>query len=180
MDTEILKREAFYNLNHYDFKAEFINGEIYYHEPNTFLEWNTHSKLSSILLNYVINNSLGIVGMHKVMIALTRNDYEPDIVFFSNEKSAGFTSDQMLFPPPDLAVEILSPSTEKYDREIKYADYAAHGVTEYWIVDPEQKTIEQYLLAGKDYRLHVKLQEEGVLHSSVIQGFSIYVAEIFN
>jgi len=180
METELLKREAFYNLNHYDFKAEFINGEVYFHEPHTFLEWNTHSKLAAILINFVQNNSLGIVGMHKVMIALTRNDYEPDIVFFSKEKSAGFTPDQMLFPPPDLAVEILSPSTEKYDREIKFADYCSHGVTEYWIVDPEQKSIEQYLLTGKDYRLNVKLHDEGILHCMVIEGFTLNVSDIFN
>ncbi|MCC6446410.1 MAG: Uma2 family endonuclease [Armatimonadetes bacterium] len=39
-------------------------------------------------------------------------------------------------------VEILSSGTEAQDRDIKYRDYAAHGVREYWILDPQQETLE--------------------------------------
>lgn len=178
--AEKAKREEFYNLVHENVKAEFINGEIIFHSPVKNRHWLASSRICARIMPFVENNKLGMVGAEKVMIRLTRNDYEPDIVFFSNEKSAAFSPDQMLFPSPDLVVEILSPSTEKYDREIKFADYCAHGVSEYWIVDPDQKSIEQYLLTGKDYRLNVKLHDEGVLHCIVIQGFSLNVAEIFN
>ncbi len=178
--AEKAKREEFYNLVHENVKAEFINGEIIFHSPVKNRHWMASSKIAAKLIPYVEEKKLGVVGLEKVMIRCTRNDYEPDIVFFGHAKSDKFTPDQMLFPAPDLAVEILSPSTEKNDREIKFADYAAHGVAEYWIVDPEQKSIEQYLLGEKDYRLHVKLQEEGILHSKVIDGFTLNVAEIFN
>jgi Uma2 family endonuclease len=180
LDAEKAKREEFYNLVHENEKAEFINGEIIFHSPVKNRHWLVSSSIIGLLQPFVRNNKLGMVGAEKVMIRLTRNDYEPDIVFFSKEKSAGFTPDQMLFPPPDLAVEILSPSTEKYHREIKFADYCSHGVTEYWIVDPEQKSIEQYLLTGKDYRLNVKLHDEGILHCTVIEGFTLNVSDIFN
>ncbi len=55
--------------------------------------------------DFVNKNNLGEVGAEKVMIALTRNDYEPDISFFSKEKASKFTDDQMLFPAPDFVVE---------------------------------------------------------------------------
>lgn len=127
----------------------------------------------------VAKERLGIVGVEKVMIRLTRNDYEPDICFFNNEKAAGFSPEQVLFPALDMAIEILSDSTEKIDRGIKYIDYAAHGVAEYWIVDAEKKTIEKYLLQQGEYYLVVKLSTEGKLQSSVVAGFTIELGELF-
>ena len=62
----------------------------------------------------------------------------PDICFWSKEKADGFLDDQMIFPAPDFVVEILSKSTTKNDRTIKHQDYAAHGIREYWIIDPNR------------------------------------------
>ena len=73
------------------------------------------------------------------MISLTRNDYEPDICYFNKEKSQHFTDDQLLFPAPDLVVEVLSKSTEQTDRTIKFKDYENHNVLEYWIIHPIEK-----------------------------------------
>ena len=55
---------------------------------------------------------------------------------------------------PDLVVEILSPSTSKNDRQHKKDVYEACGVQEYWIVNPADKTLEQYLLEEGKYVLH--------------------------
>jgi Uma2 family endonuclease len=92
---------------------------------------------------------LGHVGQEKVLITLTRNDYEPDIVYFGPQKAQSLTPDQVKFPAPDFAVEVLSTSMESNDRGIKFLDYAAHGVAEYWLVDPQAKIIEQYVLKGE-------------------------------
>ena len=113
------------------------------------------------------------------MIELTRNDYEPDIVFFSKEKSNQFTDDQMLFPAPDFVVEILSPSTEKYDRNEKFVDYAAHGVQEYWIIEPEIEIVEQYFNEGGKFVLFQKLHK-GLLESKTVSGFAIDLKDIFH
>jgi Uma2 family endonuclease len=179
LEAEKPKRQEFYDLIHEDVKAEFINGEIIFHSPVKNRHWLTSYRICLKLMPYVDTQNLGVVGTEKVMIRCTRNDYEPDIVFFRNEKSDAFTPDQMLFPPPDLAIEILSPSTEKNDREIKFADYAAHGVSEYWIVDPEEMSIEQYLLEGYAYKLKVKLTGEGIIHAREVDGFTLDVAEVF-
>ena len=114
-----------------------------------------------------------------MLIVLTRNDYEPDICFFRAEKAANFTPDQSKFPAPDLAVEVLSESTATVDRGIKFEDYAAHGVGEYWIVDPVAETIEQYLLQEGVYRLAVKVKT-GTIASAVVTGFEIPVRAVFD
>lgn len=88
----------------------------------------------------------------------------------------------MLFPAPDFVVEILSKKTAKYDRGVKRDDYAAHGIREYWIVDPSRKQIEQYLLPteeAKEYflpRIH-RLDDD--IESRVISGFIIPVRAVF-
>jgi Uma2 family endonuclease len=178
--AEKAKREEYYNLVHEDVSAEFINGEIVFHFPVKSQHWNASVNLIGLLQPFIKRNKLGKLGVEKVMIRLTRNDYEPDIVFFKKEKGSKIIKDQMLFPAPDLIVEILSPSTEKIDREIKFQDYAAHGVEEYWIVDADAESIEQYLLEDGNYKMQVKLTKEGLLHSKIIPGFTLDVAEIFN
>lgn len=113
------------------------------------------------------------------MISLTRNDYEPDICYFNAAKAADFMDDQRRFPAPDLAVEFLSKKTASRDRGIKYEDYAAHGVQEYWIIDPVRKTVEQYVLTDSAYELTMKASE-GILRSVAVEGFAIPIAAIFD
>ena len=55
---------------------------------------------------------------------------------------------------PDLVVEVLSPTTARNDKTVKKAAYAKSGVREYWIVDPEGKSIEIYLNQDGDLVLH--------------------------
>lgn len=55
---------------------------------------------------------------------------------------------------PDLVVEVLSPSTAKNDRGYKKEAYAAAGVKEYWIVEPTNKSIEQYFLENGQFVLN--------------------------
>jgi Uma2 family endonuclease len=178
--NEQQKRIDFYNFITEDMKAEFINGEVIVHSPVTNQHESASSELYTLLNIYVSIHKLGRVTHEKLMISLTRNDYEPDICFFKKEKSAKFKEDQKLFPAPDLVVEVLSKSTEKYDRGIKLEDYALHGIKEYWIVDCKQKLIEKYILKNKAYVLDVKLGKENSITCNVVKGFSIPVAAIFN
>jgi Uma2 family endonuclease len=172
-------RRKFRDSLHEDVKAEFINGEIIIHPLTSYEHWNTSANLSTHLYHYVKQNDFGKVGVEKVMVHLTRNDYEPDICFFSKEKVAQFRPGQLLFPAPDFIVEILSPTTETNDRTLKMTDYAAHGVTEYWIIDPVQQSIEQYLLEQRNFLLHVKLVKEGTIYSKAIVGYTVKLEDIF-
>ena len=178
LEQEAQKRNEFYELVHEDHKAEFINGEIIFQSPVRKVHWLVSTRLTSRLNSYVEEHNLGIVGVEKVMITLSRNDYEPDICFFSAEKARDFTDEQIQFPAPDFVVEILSESTEERDRGIKMRDYAAHKIPEYWIIDPKEKTIEQYWLKDKHYELHQKVAE-GKVTSLIIKGFSIALTDLF-
>ncbi|WP_159475595.1 Uma2 family endonuclease [Dyadobacter sp. 3J3] len=182
--NNLLNQERECRLKFYDDvteqgKVEFINGEVIVHFPVT-KRYNVASGLLYRLLSiYSGKNNLGFVGIEKIMITLTRNDYEPDICFFRKEKSLTFTEDQTLFPAPDLVIEILSDSTAKRDRGIKFKDYQAHKIEEYWIIDPENQTLEQYHLKGNSYDLVLK-SSQGLVTSFVVDGFQIPILSIFD
>ena len=177
--AEAKKRRYFYDVVTEQQKAEFINGEIIVHSPVKLRHAVASDRLMMLLNVFVQKHELGIAFHEKILIVLTRNDYEPDICFFGPEKAKAFTPSQSKFPAPDLIVEVLSESTEANDRGIKFEDYAAHGVVEYWIVDPVAETIEQYLLQEGVYRLAVKVKT-GSIASAIVAGFEIPVRAVFD
>ncbi|MCX6045920.1 MAG: Uma2 family endonuclease [Chloroflexi bacterium] len=179
LEAEHKRRTQFYDQMKEDQKTEFINGEVLVHSPVKLRHNTVTRRLLMLMSAYVQKYDLGLVGYEKILITLTRNDYEPDICFFDKEKSQFFTPDQMQFPAPDFIVEVLSPSTAANDRGIKHTDYAAHGVTEYWIIDPDALFVEQYLLDGDDYELARKT-DSGQIASRVIAGFELPVDALFD
>ncbi|MGB3617279.1 MAG: Uma2 family endonuclease, partial [Catalinimonas sp.] len=177
-EAEQHRRHAFWEGIDETTKAEFINGEALYHSPVSGRHWRASSNLLSYLLPYVRDGRLGRVGVEKVMIRCTRNDYEPNVCFWRAEVAEEFTDGQTVFPPPDFVVEILSKSTAARDRGIKLEDYAAHGVREYWIVDPALGTVEQYLARAGTFELNRKLRE-GELPAEAVPGFLVRVETLF-
>jgi Uma2 family endonuclease len=175
------KRKQFYaNMTEQE-KVEFINGEIVCHSPAKKRHIQASGLLYKLLDTYTEVYDLGFVAIEKALAKFSRNDYEPDICFFNKEKEKQIQPDTMFFPVPDFIVEILSPSTEKNDRGVKFRDYAHHGVKEYWIIDPEKQTIEQYLLQDdkKEFELFVKIHE-GEIESKAVKGFRIPLKAVFD
>ncbi len=181
LEAERARREQFYEEITEDQKVEFINGEVVVQSPVKLRHSQASDNLFTLLSAYVRRHQLGMVRHEKVLVTLTRNDYEPDICFFKRERAQKFSPEQIKFPAPDFVVEVLSPSTEEIDRGVKFEDYALHGVAEYWIVDPDRETVEQYALreGAEAYELRVKVQD-GRLHSVAVEGFSIPVQAIFD
>ncbi len=180
LENERKKREAFYNdITEYE-KTEFINGEIIIHSPVKKEHNDALGRLYKLVDTFVNSKDLGYVGIEKIMITLTRNDYEPDLCFFNKEKAASFQKGQSLFPAPDLVVEVLSKRTASNDRKIKFKDYQAHGVQEYWMIEPSEEWVEQYRLneVGQ-YNLILKTKQ-GTIKCQAIQGFEIAIESIFN
>lgn len=177
-DDEQLRRARFVDDAPADRKVEFINGSEIVHSPVSLAHNDVLTRLGTLLSAHVRRHGLGSVGIEKLMVSLTRNDYEPDLCFFSSERAAGFAADQRRFPAPDFIVEILSHSTEDRDRGVKFVDYAAHRVGEYWIVDPDAETVEKYTPVDGEYRLALKLHD-GSVTCDAAAGFTIPVRAIF-
>jgi len=179
LEVEQQKRRRFYEIVDENKKMEFINGKIVFHSP-VKLEHNTATGwLYKLLSTFVAKHRLGFVGIEKILISLTRNDYEPDVCFFGNAKAEKFTRGQMKFPAPDLVVEVLSESTAEKDRTTKFDDYAAHGITEYWIIDPKSETVEQFILQNEDYELILKAKD-GTIESVALPEFKIQIRAVFD
>ncbi|MGY8689832.1 MAG: Uma2 family endonuclease [Verrucomicrobiales bacterium] len=140
-------------------KAEFINGQVLMHSPAKAIHNQVRGLIERILGTHVDAKRDGLLSSEKALCGFTRNDYEPDIVWFGPKKAAQILPETLVHPVPDFAIEILSPSTTDNDRGVKFVDYAAHGVAEYWIVDPDKQIIEQYQREEDQYTLVTTLRE---------------------
>ncbi len=178
------RRRAFREWLTDDVKAEFINGEVVMHSPVKRRHLDATQNLLMLLRVYVHKHDLGAVDYEKAMVGLTRNDYEPDICYWNAQIAADFQDDQMEHPAPDLIVEVLSKSTTGPDRGVKFEDYAAHGVREYWIIDPVRKAVEQYTLdeGTMAFAKAAVLYEDAddQLAAQAVPGFQIPVRAIFD
>lgn len=97
-------------------------------------------------------------------VVLTNEDvFVPDLVVVGDPSEI---TDRAIEAPPSLVVEILSPSTNRQDRGIKAERYAELGVQHYWIVDPEQQTVEFFRLDHGAYRVAAQVQGTGSLAHS--------------
>jgi Uma2 family endonuclease len=81
--------------------------------------------------------------------------------------------------PPDLVVEIASPSTATYDRAKKLHAYERGGVPEYWIADPIARTVEVLVLSDAAYRSQGVFHGQALLPSKIVPGFPVRVAQFF-
>ena len=86
------------------------------------------------------------------------------------------------YGPPDMVIEVLSPSTRKKDRVVKTPLYDQAGVREYWIVDLELERIEQRVLpeGGRIYPLPTLFTRGGEVESAVVPGFRVSVSELMD
>jgi len=98
LEAEQKKRRHFYEIVEENKKMEFINGEIIFHSPVKLQHNNATSLLCVLLKPFVAKHKLGFLGVEKILISLTRNDYEPDLCFFGSEKAQNFKKKQMQFP----------------------------------------------------------------------------------
>jgi len=179
LEFERKRRNQFYYDMTPDQKIEFIDGEVILHSPARNRHLDVTANVLQLIRTHVTLHDLGQVKSEKCLCVFPRNDYEPDIVFFGPEKSASLTPDTMKFPVPDLAVEVLSPSTETRDRGVKFEDFASNGVAEYWLIDADAQIVEQYVLESGEYTLAMK-SGSGMLKCQEIGGFVVPIEAFFD
>jgi Uma2 family endonuclease len=81
--------------------------------------------------------------------------------------------------PPDLVVEILRPSNRRHDLLTKRALYAKAGVREYWIVDPDERTVSILVLAGEELREDQVATADDAVSSPLLPAASFPTAALF-
>ncbi len=158
---------------------QLIGGELVMEPAPETYHQTISIKLTLQLANYVEKNDLGTVLYAPVDVHLNqRNVYQPDLLFISKERSH-IIETKNINGVPDLVIEILSASNAYYDLRKKYKVYEQCGVKEYWIVDPEEKSVQVYMLESGRYILQQEVTEQGQVTSSIIPGLIVEIEEIF-
>ena len=162
-------------------RYELIDGELHVAPSPSFWHQKTSKRLLYEIDRFVEDRKLGELVYAPLDVILSPVDVlQPDLLFISNEWQGVITERGAIHGAPDLVVEILSPSNSSNDLTIKRAKYEAHGVREYWIVDPELETV-QVLSLGDAGRFEsaglVGAGEKAV--SKLLQGFEVEVDRLF-
>jgi Uma2 family endonuclease len=128
-------------------RYEVIAGELYVTPAPETPHQEAGARLFVKLRVFASEHDLGKVLYAPVDVLLADGDYlEPDIVFVRTDH-LHYKTKRGIEGPPDLVVEILSPTTARQDRGVKRERYAHFGIPEYWIVDADRRRIEIHRLA---------------------------------
>lgn len=131
---------------------ELINGEVVGMSPRPTINHNRTAGNIYRLFSSHLNGRKCEAFMDGVDLYLTKQDrFVPDMMVVCDPDKV--RSDGV-HGAPDLVVEVLSPSTVRYDKKHKKDVYETCGVREYWIVSPGDKAVEQYLLENGKLVLH--------------------------
>ncbi len=130
---------------------ELINGKVVVMSPSPAIKHNfIAGNIYNIFANYLYGKNCTPFS-DGVDVYLTSQDvFIPDVMIVCDPDKI---KDDGIYGAPDLVVEVLSPSTAKNDRFYKKEVYEACGVREYWLVDPNNKTVEQYLLTDGKFMI---------------------------
>lgn len=148
-------------------RAELINDQLFMSPAPSLSHQDSTLVLAGQMREFVIKNKLGRVFISTIDVFLNeRYVVQPDIVFVA-KKNQSILKEDGIYGAPDLIIEVLSPGTEKFDREDKRKLYEKSGIREYWIVDPKTKEGKGYQLKNSKFIL-VK-QENGKLASVLLK-----------
>jgi len=146
--------------------AQLIENEFIMSPSPSTVHQRVLRKIFNLLTNHVDQYDLGEIFVAPYDVFLDRkNAFQPDIIFISKDRLY-LIKDDGLHGAPDLVVEILSPSTAKYDMDEKKDVYERYGVKEYWLVDPSTKSTQGYLLKSGAFEEIEK--SNGTLHSQLL------------
>jgi len=172
------KEEDYFSLPDTNRYVELSDGRIVMPPHPTFSHQEALKRLFLRLQAFVEKNNLGIVQIAPLPVRLWPGKIrEPDIFFIGKEHSDRIG--ERVCGVPDLVVEVISSSTERTDRVEKFLEYAKAGIREYWLIDPEKKTVEVYSLRGGDYILVGKYSGSQVATSEMLPGFKLRASELF-
>ena len=162
-----------------DERYELLDGELIVAPAPNSTHQITVMELGTLLHIFVKVRGLGQVFFAPYDVVLSEtNVVQPDLLFISNERSYIITAANAR-GAPDLVVEILSPSTAERDRTFKRALYARYGVREYWLVDPDTRTVTVLRLDDGTFAEVAHYGAGQTLTSPTLPGFAVNLDAIF-
>ena len=162
-----------------DERWELLRGELSMVPGANFAHQKISGRLFSFLNRFVEERILGDVVYAPFDVVLSpTNVLQPDLLFVPNSQRSIIT-DANIQGAPALVIEIVSPSSGTTDRETKRSIYAEHGVQEYWLVDPDTRTISVMALRGREFRGVGEYTAPNTLSSPTLPGLALDLASIF-
>jgi Uma2 family endonuclease len=143
-------------------RLELVDGEIAVSPSPIPAHSHVDTQLRILVGNYISENDLGLL-FGDVDTIFGENDVRrPDLLYFSKNR-CHLIGEKAMEGPPDLCVEIISPSSSTTDRIDKFQQYEAGGVLHYWVLDPRDQSIEGYTLRRGKYVVTGKGQGSDVV-----------------
>ncbi len=157
--------------------VELSDGRLIMPPHPTFSHQTALQNLFERLNTFVKQRGLGIVRFAPLPVRLWPGKVrEPDIFFIAKEHADRIG--EQACGVPDLVVEVLSAATREVDRGEKFAEYAQAGAREYWLVEPDARTIEVFVLRGRVYELLGKWPAGQTARSELLAGFEVAIDQI--
>ena len=161
-------------------RHEILDGELYMTPSPGVAHQRVAGNLFVALRTFVTGRKIGEVFIAPVDVILEATSVVvPDLLFVGRDR-AGIVTDRGIEGAPDLIVEILSPGTERRDRVEKAPLFARHGVTHYWLVDPDARALEAYELAQGGYRRTARLTGAADFGPTLFPGLTIQLASLWS
>ena len=154
--------------------AEWVEGKVIPMAPANAQHQDISGFLGALLRLQVEDQGAGMIltAPFQMRLSRIRRGRQPDVMFVAKASLTRLKPDY-LDGPADWIIEIASPESLLRDRGEKYAEYEASGVKEYWIIDPDAKRVDCFVL-GEDGRFNrVRPEESGKVESTVLPGFWI-------
>jgi Uma2 family endonuclease len=160
------------------FRHEILEGEEYMTPAPNLDHQTAVGNTFRLVANHVSAQKLGRVFVAPTDVVLSKHDIvEPDVVFVS-VKHLSILSEKNIQGAPDLVIEILSPSTAAEDRGRKLTTYDRTGVNEYWMIDPQGRTVEiREFGSARRTRIYKEGQS---FESAQLPGLKVRLEDIFS
>jgi Uma2 family endonuclease len=164
--------------------AELVDGELVLVNPPTWLHQHVVGEVFAHLRDWVrCGPARGTVTMEPPVQVTNLRGYLPDIAWYGDGRGRPPSGQPYLAGAPDLAIEVLSPSTRTVDMIRKRTDYARVGVRELWLIDPEEPAAFVLRLPDPpglpaEFVLMEELAEDGVLTSPMLHGLEIGISAL--
>ena len=162
-------------------RVELVCGEVQELAPSFAVAATVASNVVGLLILHVLPRRLGRIfsdGTTFALVPYRHSARSPDVGFIRAERlpAGGFPPRQPVRIPPDLAVEVLSPSETRKILEGKLADYREAGTPLVWVLDPDARTVEVRPLDAPSYTLG---EGDTLTGAPVLPDFRCPVAELF-